>query len=1002
MEAPRRVSGLFWYRIRFISGPPEVFPEPDLDRFSDHVTPHELFARSAFGDRDDIVRLVTFHKLNVPLDNTIYSFQSSRTEFYPHQYRPLIKFLDSKNHRLLIADEVGLGKTIEAGLILAELRARKALRQVMVVCPKALCLKWQEEMWRRFDEEFTICSASDIRRLIDALQERGETGDLRVIVPLQSLRRESLLELLEANRIPLDLVIVDEAHHVRNSGTLSHRAVAAVTEYADGVVLLTATPIQIGNENLFNLLRILDPHEFEDLETFQDRLEVNELVVEAERLIRSSFPPPLPEIHAQLRRLETGRAAVYFARNPLYHRIREDLEQAEATDRAEIARIQHDLKELSLLGHIFTRTRKREVFTHSAKRSPQVLHPAVTDEEERFYNLVTEFVRSTAQSNSGAIHQFAAIMAQRQVASCMQAARARFVQRAVERMNDLEESDLSEQFWFETEEQREERLSLPARVLDAAASLGTTDSKFESLLDALHALDKEVPGRKVLLFSYFRDTLTYLRGQLEAAGYPCELITGEVPSDPQNPERDERGLRMRRFRDDPEVRVLLSSEVGSEGLDFQFSHVLVNYDLPWNPMLVEQRIGRLDRLGQEAKRIVILNFSMRDTIEERILERLYNRIGIFERSIGDLEAILGDEIAKLTRDLLSQHLTPEEEADRIDQAAQAIEQRKIQIERLEEQAARFVGADSYFEEQLERARKGGELLAPGDLEAFLRAFLESHHPRTRLRPSGREGVYTIEVDSDLEVELRRQPGGSPKFRFLNRLAGGSAKVTFHAEVAFKDDTVELLAAHHPLMMLATEHYRRNAHEIHPVSALRVPAPEGITPGIYTYALFEVKIQAGRERKRLEPMFLSVQDGTVLSEGEGSILLGQMLRAGRKWAEVPHLEPEVAQALLQETDDQFLQRLSLRRQDLEIRNAAVVETRIASLQSAHEMRMQRKGDLLRNAQELGRQERYIRMLEGTIRNMTADYQQRVAELEAERSVRFSYNPVGCGLLNVETP
>jgi superfamily II DNA or RNA helicase len=991
---------VFWYNIRFVAGGPGTIPEPDLEEFRNEATPDELLAKDGFGDRDDFLRLVTFRKLNVPLDNTLYSLHSSRTEFYPHQYRPLIKFLDSQNQRLLIADEVGLGKTIEAGLILAELRARRALRQAMVVCPKALCLKWQEEMWRRFDEEFEILSASDVRRLYETLQERGDIGNLRAIVPLQGLRREPIIELFEANPLPLDLLIFDEAHHLRNSDTLSHRLAAALADNAAGVVLLTATPIQIGNQNLFHLLRLLDPQEFEDFGIFEDRLTANAPIVEAERLIRSSFPPPVADVRDRLRALESGWKSAYFTNKPGFTRVLSELESGHDLTRGDVARLQHDLKELSLLGHVFTRTRKRDVFTSSAKRTARVHHPEVTPAETAFYDAVTDFVRSASQQDNGLIHHFAAITAQRQVASCMPAARNRFVERARERLGDPEASDLGETLgWdFDSGSGEARAVSIPARVLEAAAGLGDEDSKFDALLDALHEMDAAEPGRKLLLFSYFRDTLAYLRRRLEAEGYPCELVTGEIPFVPGDPQKDERTQRMRRFREDPDVRVLLLSEVGSEGLDFQFCHILVNYDLPWNPMLVEQRIGRVDRLGQKSDRIVILNLALPGTIEERILERLYNRIGIFESSIGDLEAILGDEIGRLTRDLLTQRLTPAEEEARIDQAAQAIERRKIEMEKLEAESSRLVSTDSYFEEQLERARTGGELLAPSDLEAFFRLFLAGRFPHARLKMSSQEGVFVLEPDAGLDQAIRQNPQGAAWYRLLHRMTGRSVRLTFRSELAFNDESVELLAAHHPLMVLATEHFRRNPNEVHPVAALRVGPVDGVEPGDYLYTLYEVTIESGRVRKRLEPAFVSAATGEALTEDAGSALLGEMLRRGSAW------EPDAGsgarhRALLESAYLAFLERVAVRRQAMEERSADIAETRIASMRAAHRARRAKKQALLDAGRAQRRQDRYLRMLEGTLRNMDADFEQRLGELERERSVRIEFETVGCGLLQV---
>src|SRR5262249_23474138 len=137
------------------------------------------------------------------------------------------------------------------------------------------------------------------------------------------------------------------------------------------------------------------------------------------------------------------------------------------------------------------------------------------------------------------------------------------------------------------------------------ARLRGPDSKFEKLLELLRMVWGEDPAAKVLIFTYFVGTSRYLEAELTARGFPALRIAGDVPSDAKSPEGDERGQVMRRFREEAGVRVLVSTEVGSEGLDFQFCYHLVNYDLPWNPMVVEQRIGRIDRFGQEKDKVHI-------------------------------------------------------------------------------------------------------------------------------------------------------------------------------------------------------------------------------------------------------------------------------------------------------------------------------------------------------------------------------------------------------------
>jgi SNF2 family DNA or RNA helicase len=1002
-DEPRRAQGLYWYRIRFVDGTVDLICEEDLEAFNERLTPEDLFAQSSFGDRDDLLRTVTFRKLDTPLDNTLYALGASRTEFYPHQYKPLIKLLDSRNQRLLIADEVGLGKTIEAGLIMLELRARKALNAVLVVCPSSLREKWREEMWRRFELDFKILSAQDLRNTLEVLQERGNIGEFFGIISLQSVRREEIIELLEVAPLPLDLVVFDEAHHLRNSTSLQHQVGGVIADGASAALLLTATPIHLGNENLFNLFRVLDPDEFDDLATFESRVVANEPVVHAERLIVSAFPPPLSEVKAQVRELEQPRRARFFTNNPFFARLKTDIDIEGEVTRQDVVKIHQDLKDLNLLSHIFTRSRKREVFKASAVRQAKVRRPPITPEELRFYNAVTRFVRSLYSRETGNTAMFAASTAQRQVASSMQAAKQIFISRAIEELTSPDSSDLEDLFPDFDAALDSVQLSLPEQVIAAADGLGAIDTKYDALLDVMKELDREEPGRKIMLFAYFKDTLRYLSTRLKRDGYSCEVIHGDVTSDPRNPQKDERGQRMRRFREDPSIRVLLSSEVGSEGLDFQFCHILVNYDLPWNPMRVEQRIGRLDRLGQEAERILIFNLSLPHTIEDRILTRLYARIGIFERSIGDLEAIIGDEIHELTRELLSRHLSEEEEEELIERAATVIEQQKLMLDRLENEAARFIGADSYFEAQLERARTGGETLAPDDLQAFFERFLQQAYPKSSLRPTDEQGVLRLTVDSSLESDIRHGPANdSRKFKLLQRLSSTEGlRISFRSDRAYQDDRVELLGPTHPLMGLAVDHYRRHPEEIHAVSALKVAGSE-LPAGRFLYVLNEVQIQAGRLRKRLEPLFMSVENGEVLPSDMASRLLGAMLRDARRWDRVPAFKADEAREALARAEVLFLDRLATIRQDMQDRNEAVVQTRLSSLALAHERRMNKFRGLLDRAIENDRQESYIRMLSGQIRNREAEFEQRKLELEGERTVTTKSTLIGCGLVEVGAP
>ena len=213
------------------------------------------------------------------------------------------------------------------------------------------------------------------------------------------------------------------------------------------------------------------------------------------------------------------------------------------------------------------------------------------------------------------------------------------------------------------------------------------------------------PGEKFVVFAFYRGTLTYLERRLCRDGVRACLIMGAMG--------EAKDAILREFRQKDGPSVLLSSEVGSEGIDLQFCRFLVNYDLPWNPMRVEQRIGRLDRLGQKAERISIINLAVQDTVEDRVLDRLYKRIGLFKDTIGDLEEILGERTEQMMLDLLNPELNEKERESRLEQAMLTIENRRAEQEKLEGEAVNLVGFSDYILSNIRDSRDKGKWLVPG-------------------------------------------------------------------------------------------------------------------------------------------------------------------------------------------------------------------------------------------------------------------------------------------------
>ena len=243
---------------------------------------------------DEFHAYLTALQIRSPALSTLYSLNAARIDYIPYQYRPVLKFIKSDRPRILIADSVGVGKTIEAGLILRELQARSDLKSVLIICPRPLVAeqKWQREM-KRFDEDFMHLDGKTLRYCINEMHLDGEWPEQyqKVILPYSLLDKTLLFGpggsrkqrtrkgLLDLDPPPhFDLIIVDEAHHIRNQNTANHDAVRFFCENAEAAVFLTATPIQLGNHDLFVLLNVLRPDLILDYESFEHMSEPNPFI----------------------------------------------------------------------------------------------------------------------------------------------------------------------------------------------------------------------------------------------------------------------------------------------------------------------------------------------------------------------------------------------------------------------------------------------------------------------------------------------------------------------------------------------------------------------------------------------------------------------------------------------------------------------------------------------------------------------------------------------------
>ena len=529
-------------------------------------------------------------------DNLLLAPIQSSVVPLPHQLYALNRAMSRDRIRYLLADEVGLGKTIEAGLILRELKLRGMARRILVVAPKGLVRQWQAEMRLHFGETLQFVEPSELSAF---RQWRSEEENLwrlhdQVICSLDSVKpmegrrgwsaeqlstynRERFEDLVSAS---WDLVIIDEAHRMGGSTdqVARYKLGAALAEAAPYLLLLSATPHQGKTDQFHRLMQLVDRDSFPDESSINsDR--VRPFVIRTEK-----------------------RAAIDAEGQPLFKPRMTRLHAVAWSER------------------------------HAAQRQ---LYEAVTDYVRHGYNQAI----AAKQRHVG----FLMILMQRLVTSSTAAIRATLEKRqALLDQPQLQASlfdgtDVDE--WAELDGQTQVDIAVQARGWEtekaevetllnlARATEGQgTDAKAEALLELIYKLQQEEndPALKVLVFTEFVSTQAMLVEFLESRGFSIATLNGGM-------DLDARAKAQQAFARD--VRIMISTDAGGEGLNLQFCHVIVNFDMPWNPMRVEQRIGRVDRIGQPHV-VRAFNFVLEDTVEHRVREVLETKLAIIAEEFG--------------------------------------------------------------------------------------------------------------------------------------------------------------------------------------------------------------------------------------------------------------------------------------------------------------------------------------------------------------------------------
>lgn len=725
---------------------------------------------------------------NLSYEDVLIAPSDSAVIPLPHQIRALRRAVSGDRVRYLLADEVGLGKTIEAGLIIRELKMRGRVGRVLVIAPKGLVKQWEAEMRTHFGEDFRHLAPAEF----DALR-KVVPGDnvwracdqvicsLDSVKPMESRRGWTSEEVAAYNKDRFDdlvaagwdLIVVDEAHRMGGSTDLvaRHQLGLGLAEAAPYLLLLSATPHQGKTDGFHRLLTLLDKQAFPAIESVT-RERVQPYVIRTEK-----------------------RQAMDAEGQPLF---KPRLTQ---------------LRPVSWQNH---------------------------DNQKRLYDAVTTYVRhgyNQALKEKKTYVGFLMILMQRLVTSSTRAIRSALQKRlAAIDGTDLPaaaRSMVGDEEWQELDGQEQLELSLNAiRVgmanerseIDGLLKLAErveaagADAKAEALLSLVSELERAErdPDLKVLVFTEFVPTQAMLAEYFEARGVSCACLNGSMSM-------DERQSVQARFAKD--ARVLISTDAGGEGLNLQFCHVVVNFDIPWNPMRMEQRIGRVDRIGQKHP-VRAFNFVFEDTVEYRVREVLEQKLSVIFEEFG----------VDKTSDVL-------DSADAGHLFDSLYVEALLHPENLAAAVDRLTGA---IRNQADQARQKSSLLQSDGLSPDSSAKLPIANWVERMvchYLNGYGGSYEAELDR-LSV---RWPGATESQLFSlpgrERIVGA-----------------DLLSLEHPKVRALLSRLPRSADGM-PIPCLKVSGlPSGVAG---CWSMWEIRLRgASATRTRLSPVFVHA-DGRTL-------------------------------------------------------------------------------------------------------------------------------------------
>ena len=937
-----------------------------------------------------------------PSLSSLYSLNSARIDFIPHQFRPVLKFIRSDRPRLLIADGVGVGKTIEAGLILKELEARRNINSVLIICPRPLITerKWENEM-KRFDERFDAVDGEKFRYCINELYMEGEwpSNCNKIVMPYSLFDENNIYGvengrrnqrgLMNVDPPKFDLVIVDEAHHIRNTETYGYKAVSRFVDNAEAVLFLTATPVQLEYDDLFVLLNLLRPDYVIDKNSFYEMAEPNPYINQASMLVRGRGNGWQEEALDNINHAcNTPWGKKVFEGNPEIDNIKELLSK-ESVSNEEAVQLISEIEEMHTFSNIISRTRRRDIGEFTV-REPHTVTVDFTPAQRELHDGILQIIHEMlSQIHSTDNTKFMMTTIRRQTASCLFG--------LVPMLEDMLYRHV-----YELEDEEDYKGSLLnggkndnilitdeiKRIINLAKELPKEDPKFDAMLKVVEE-KQHTSTQKIMIFSSFRHTLNYLYKKLIKHGFRVGMIHGGVSDNDRMLLRERFDPSITEPQQKEAIDIMLFFVFVTEGLDYQFCDCMINYDLPWNPMRVEQRIGRIDRNGQKSPKVNIYNLITPDTVDADIYERCLMRVGVFQASVGDCEKILG-EVTKELKNIASDfEMSAEDRRRKLQQMTDNKIRSIKEHEELEEKQRDLFGirvGKEAFDKELEQATNFW--LSSEMLQNLIVEFLASILGKDSEYILGEKEIKTLRLSQEArnilleDLKKHKYKKNEIQRKYEKYLKGIEQfwTITFDVETSKINRDVQLITITHPMVKQAADYMQSKGKH---VTRLTV-STDKFVQGEYPFAVYQwrlvgdkedIDIKTISENEELNDILFELLKESAPSKIEDSIDTSS-------WERIESIHHGIWEKELAKHKEKTQERIKF----LE-----------ASLNTSHSARMAVLDDQLRNA----RNEVSIKLTEGKRNVAIADYERHLSELHrAKEEADILFELLAYGILRIE--